>query len=1079
MMAEWYGALSLEERWTLLQANPSLVEDTSSRDEEQGRRHLQAWRSQKPFDGEREWLRRRLVSAGMTLEDFERVLRTPPEFLARLAGAPPPWVETLLRAYQGPAGDDLSVPAGLLAQAPELRLLYLVQPLIRLYRERFFAGVEALVARGGEAPFTAERAWEQLSPALVLRLQKMIDKVGILELHTARLRGALRGETPQERFASFIERLRDPDFALRLLREYPVLARKVVEYAEDWCTVSLELLERLHDDWEALCRHFSPEQAPGPLVAIQVGAGDRHRGGRSVTLLTFHSGLKLVYKPRSLAIDWHFQELLAWANARGASPAFRTLELLDRGAYGWVEFVEHQACHSREELERFHVRLGGCLALLHALDATDFHYENLIASGEHPVLVDLESFFAPSWDEDAQPESLAGERELAHSVLRTGMLPFRLHLGRDGEGLDISGMSLVRGVLAPKPSPLVRQAGTDEMRIVYERRPLADGRNRPSLEGTEVSLLDYADAVVQGFDQVYALLLSHREELLAPGGWLARLAGIEVRVLARMTASYIHLLMQSDHPDMLRDGLAQDRHWDHLWVGAVSQPQLERLIPAEHSAGKRSDVPLFTTRVGSTGLWWEQERELPGFFQETGLERVRRRIETLGPEDRKQQVWLIRASLASLQVEKSEVRPYTVTGDGPEAGWDELLAAARAIGDRMAETALRRSGEATWIGMCMRESDTFSLLPLDVDLYSGLSGQALFLAWLGELTGEARYVELARETTVALRRRLAMPSPAMELLGAYIGAGGPVYTLAWLGVLWREDTLLDEAEALVERMAPRIEQDGQLDIIGGTAGWVLALLTLYQHRPSERLLREALRGGEWLLAHAEPVEGGLGWRGSHSRPLTGLSHGAAGFAWALLELAALTGEERFRQAARGALGFERNTFREEVGDWIDLRFAERGGESMVAWCNGAPGLGLSRLRMMRLLDDPALRTEVEAALAVTLARGFGHNHSLCHGDLGNLELLLQAGLHLDAETWLPRARRWSAGILASLKRRGWVCGVPTGLETPGLMTGITGIGYGLLRAAEPRRVPSVLLLESQVPEPRAMTSRMRGHPLGV
>ena len=50
-------------------------------------------------------------------------------------------------------------------------------------------------------------------------------------------------------------------------------------------------------------------------------------------------------------------------------------------------------------------------------------------------------------------------------------------------------------------------------------------------------------------------------------------------------------------------------------------------------------------------------------------------------------------------------------------------------------------------------------------------------------------------------------------------------------------------------------------------------------------------------------------------------------------------------------------------------------------------------------------------------------------------------------------------VLESLERDGWLCGVPEGVETPGLMTGLAGIGYGLLRLADPGRVPSVLAFE--------------------
>ncbi len=99
------------------------------------------------------------------------------------------------------------------------------------------------------------------------------------------------------------------------------------------------------------------------------------------------------------------------------------------------------------------------------------------------------------------------------------------------------------------------------------------------------------------------------------------------------------------------------------------------------------------------------------------------------------------------------------------------------------------------------------------------------------------------------------------------------------------------------------------------------------------------------------------------------------------------------------------------------------------------------------------------ALRTTLAQGFGGNHSLCHGDLGNLELLLQASQVLPDPQWKAQTERIASAILESIDQHGWLCGVPLGVETPGLMTGLAGIGYGLLRLAEPERVPSVLTLE--------------------
>jgi lantibiotic modifying enzyme len=114
----------------------------------------------------------------------------------------------------------------------------------------------------------------------------------------------------------------------------------------------------------------------------------------------------------------------------------------------------------------------------------------------------------------------------------------------------------------------------------------------------------------------------------------------------------------------------------------------------------------------------------------------------------------------------------------------------------------------------------------------------------------------------------------------------------------------------------------------------------------------------------------------------------------------------------------------------------------------------------RHLEDPLLDTEIETALTTTLATGFGTNHSLCHGDLGNLELLREAARLFPESAWGMEADKITARVLSDIKNNGWRCGNPLAVESPGLMTGIAGIGYGLLRCAEPLSVPSVQALAS-------------------
>ena len=139
----------------------------------------------------------------------------------------------------------------------------------------------------------------------------------------------------------------------------------------------------------------------------------------------------------------------------------------------------------------------------------------------------------------------------------------------------------------------------------------------------------------------------------------------------------------------------------------------------------------------------------------------------------------------------------------------------------------------------------------------------------------------------------------------------------------------------------------------------------------------------------------------------------------------------------------------------------RGGHHFLnAWCHGAPGILLARLLALPHLDEPAVRREIEVALNTTLEHGFDAGHCPCHGALGNLDILLVAGEVLARPDLAELARRLAGSVLDSRAEGGWRYGVLGKLTPPGLMVGLAGFGYQLLRVADPRRVPSVLALAS-------------------
>ena len=175
-----------------------------------------------------------------------------------------------------------------------------------------------------------------------------------------------------------------------------------------------------------------------------------------------------------------------------------------------------------------------------------------------------------------------------------------------------------------------------------------------------------------------------------------------------------------------------------------------------------------------------------------------------------------------------------------------------------------------------------------------MPGIALFLAYLGELTHVERYRLLAQTICSTLQRSLAQDPATLTTIGGYSGWGGVIYALTHLAVLWGQPTLLVEAEQMVERIADLIDHDDLLDVIAGSAGCIGSLLNLYQWRPCERTLAVAVQCGDRLLATAQTMAQGIGWRTAMMpQPLTGFSHGAAGMAWALLQLATCNWDSAF------------------------------------------------------------------------------------------------------------------------------------------------------------------------------------------
>ncbi|MDT0401032.1 type 2 lanthipeptide synthetase LanM family protein [Streptomyces sp. DSM 41635] len=1095
---------------------PSLTEEQWGH----GRRRREAWRGGHIVPGKDVRLDR-WERLGLTEEQIVELLGEPPESLASRVPGRPAWLDTISDAwqrFQGVRLEDLGIGAPPAdhthgdgsqgdvsdhephAEPGNTGFLNLIAPLLAWAQNELGDRIEELSGRHGH-----EGRLPPAHPLLRLpvdRLLQMIVSVLVLEVNLARLEDRLPGTTPGERMTSFVEQIREPRTALGILAEYPVLARELVLCLRTTVNVRAEFAGRLLNDLPAIREAFGGcWHGPADLDEVGFGAGDTHRGGRSVAVLTFTDGRKLVYKPRSLRVEVHFNRLLDWFNTRGLRHRLRPLRVLDRDEYGWVEYVATSSCGDEGEVERFFWRQGAYLALFHALCGSDMHLENVIAAGEHPVLVDLEAIFqvAPRLTDDVADQwapLMLGEapRIVRESVLRIGLLPERM-ITVDEKGVydaEISGLAGSGGQLSPGRMPTFVASGTDEVRVVRDRREMKETQNRVRLAGRPVDPLDHLDSLTAGFTDCYRIIEANRAALLDAGGPVAGFGDVEVRFIPRPTLTYARLQMESWHPDLLRDSLDREIFFELLSTGFSDVPDRDVLLATEQRQLADQDIPSFHTTPASTSLYDGHGVVARDFLATAGLTAVRSRIAAMSSADLRRQLWCIRASMSGLTVgtgrvtaresDRDESRPL------PDREIDQALAipAACSIADLLLEAALSSDGEEpSWLSVNFVGDRFWRVGHAGLDLYSGVPGIALFLAQLAAVTGEARFRRPAEQLAgqlveVTRHLRVGAHSVAGLSIGGYGELGGLVYALTRLATLIGEPAMVESARDAASLCRARFAEDRVFDVISGTAGAALAIHALHSAHPDDRTHDALEAAGASLADRAVDVPGGSAWRPAFedAPALLGFSHGASGIAYSLALTAEATGEDRLAELCGRALSYERHHFSPERGNWPDLRAISGPGAFMNAWCHGAAGIGLARAAMLRLpvlspwhdliREDLRLATDRVRADLIVDGRyaGIG-NDSICHGDLGLVETLLMADSVLGGSAGRDReddavlgrrcARAMAEHVLSGVLRPG----VPDRVSTPGLLMGLSGIGYGLLRAAMPERVSNVLLLEAR------------------
>jgi type 2 lantibiotic biosynthesis protein LanM len=894
-------------------------------------------------------------------------------------------------------------------------------------------------------------------------------------------------DTSDRLYQAFIEQLKAGGL-LTFFQDYSALARLLSIALDFWVEEKAEFIQRLAADLPAIEQEFSVDI--DRVTAIESDLSDAHNKGRSVLVLTFASGFKLVYKPRSLALEATYFQLLDWCDRQQVLLPFKILKVIDRHTHGWMEHVEHLPCENETAAQRYYQRAGMLLCWFYVLHGSDFHNENLIANGEHPVPVDLEVLVNPLPQKLNPKEPTAylylSGKNISDSVLSSGLLPTpKWEFETRGTNEDTSGFGgNDRDMSIHKLD--WSNINTDRMTLKQKLSNVPIQKNLPYQKNTVFTVKDYADQLIDGFGQMYQFFLERQTELLSPNSPLAVLAHQKVRFLFRQTQLYADVLSRVSQPKFLRFGIDRSIQLDLLsraYLVADPKPNIWKLQKHEVRGLEQMDIPLLLADTDSVDFQIDDRTKVEGYFQQPSYERVITRLQQLSDVDMNQQIEMIRASLnlrlsRGISVTSSHKQDFdslelsAIDNLQPE----ELVKEAVEIATILEQMAIRAdNGSINWIGMvCDSDAKKLQPQPLEYDLYSGVSGVALFLAALAKVTGEVKYRNLAMDALANVQMLLRdnkselfrEKAQKMEIGGAG-GLGSIVYSLAKTARFLNEPQLLDTAKVAASLITDEaIERDRQFDIIAGSAGAILGLLALYDLENNSMLLEQTRNIGYYLLNNRVKSDSGIrAWATIDKQPVTGFSHGAAGIAYALLRLYEVTQEKTFLEAATEAIAYEQSVFSPSANNWPDIKnFSLERGEPMFGntWCYGAPGIALGRLGGLSILDTPKIREEISVAIDTTLQCPLHSIDHLCCGNFGRIEVLQVAAQKLSSSNLQTEVCERTALTVARAKQIGDFC-LPSefgeGVYDPSFFRGTAGIGYQLLRIAHPDLLPSVLMWE--------------------
>jgi len=865
------------------------------------------------------------------------------------------------------------------------------------------------------------------------------------------------------------------DRKLSFLIQYPVLARHISIILKNWLIMYENLFTRLKKDCKEIAACFNHDNKPGMVRSIQLNLSDRHNDGQRIVILHFKE-FKLVYKPRTVSQEYAYNQFLFWFKKSGFNYPLPIYQVLKGDDYGWVEYIQASPCQTKSQVVNYFHKAGALLAIAYLLNDNDCHMENLVATADGPVLIDVETALQPEFDIESNKQGafFKAKKQLQASILKSGLLQF-LQKSNDGQWRDASGLRGDGGDQLFNKQRLWRAINTDMMQLKHGESVSSPMQNQLYYQDEKQDVKNYVEELVQGFSTCHEFIEKHKKQLLADESPLNSFKQTSVRIIFRPSNDYAFFLYALAVPRHQKNGMSRSLKIESLatvFAKEQKRPILWPLLKEEQASLENLDIPVFRIDANSLDMVSKDGEKVIGLIRNTSYEQLLTRLKSWNRSDQYRQIELIRSVLilpSSSDIHNADELTFHNRLPQSDLSQEDLVSIIQTTAQDIVDKAIIGDDNAiTWLAASYIRQEENKSGGDSYYLYAGATGISLFLAAMFYYSKNHQYRQYVEQACLPVSKVINSPIRdrllEQEPIGIANGLGSVIYAFVCISNWLNDASYIEQAERLAELIdEDRIANDQRYDIEGGSAGAILSLLTLYHVTQKSTYIHRAELCAKHLAKQAIPQAQGCAWPNGEGLFLAGYAHGVAGISMALMRLYKLNGNQRWYNLALEAIAYEDSIFSSPKKNWPVLtKKADNVDASIImnTWCHGAPGIALSRYNMIENNKNEKLKKDFQLALESLLKTPQTPIDHLCCGNLGRSDILLTLGIKAKQQNLIKLAKQRVSDVVhyhkqtslwgLHLKKADNLC------FEPGFFRGTSGISYSLLRVIDPVSFHSVL-----------------------